>query len=31
LIDLEINPMIVGNVGAGVRAVDVRAEWLGEQ
>ena len=24
LIDLEINPMIVGNVGAGVRAVDVR-------
>jgi acyl-CoA synthetase (NDP forming) len=31
LIDLEINPMIVGNVGAAVRAVDVRAEWVGEQ
>ena len=31
LVDLEINPMIVGNVGAGVRAVDVRAEWPGEQ
>jgi len=31
LIDLEINPMIVGNVGAGVRAVDLRAEWVGEQ
>jgi hypothetical protein len=31
LIDLEINPMIVGNVGAGVRAVDTRAEWAGEQ
>lgn len=31
LIDLEINPLIVGNVGAGVRAVDVRAEWTGAQ
>lgn len=31
LIDLEINPLIVGNVGAGVRAVDLRAEWTGEQ
>jgi len=30
LIDLEINPLIVGAVGAGVRAVDLRAEWSGE-
>ena len=28
LIDLEINPLIVGAVGAGVRAVDIRAEWI---
>ena len=31
LIDLEINPLITGHVGAGVRAVDVRAEWVREQ
>jgi acyl-CoA synthetase (NDP forming) len=31
LIDLEINPLIVGSVGAGVRAVDLRAEWTGQQ
>jgi acetyl-CoA synthetase (ADP-forming) len=30
LIDLEINPLIVGAVGAGVRAVDLRAEWSRE-
>jgi hypothetical protein len=28
LIDLEINPLIAGTVGAGVRAVDLRAEWV---
>ena len=28
LIDLEINPLIAGAVGAGVRAVDLRAEWV---
>jgi acetyl-CoA synthetase (ADP-forming) len=27
LVDLEINPLIVGRVGAGARAVDVRATW----
>lgn len=27
LVDLEINPLIVGRVGAGARAVDVRASW----
>jgi len=27
LVDLEINPLIVGPVGAGARAVDVRATW----
>jgi acetyl-CoA synthetase (ADP-forming) len=27
LIDLEINPLIAGAVGAGVRAVDLRATW----
>lgn len=31
LVDLEINPLIVGYIGVGVRAVDVRAEWMGEQ
>lgn len=31
LIDLEINPLIAGSVGAGVRAVDLRAEWAGEK
>jgi acyl-CoA synthetase (NDP forming) len=29
--DLEINPLIVGIGREGVRAVDVRAEWAGEQ
>ena len=28
LVDLEINPLIAGAVGAGVRAVDLRAEWV---
>ena len=28
LIDLEINPLIAGTMGAGVRAVDLRAEWV---
>ncbi len=28
LIDLEINPLIASAVGAGVRAVDLRAEWV---
>ena len=27
LVDLEINPLIVGDVGDGVRAVDLRAIW----
>jgi acetyl-CoA synthetase (ADP-forming) len=27
LIDLEINPLIGGAIGSGVRAVDVRATW----
>jgi acyl-CoA synthetase (NDP forming) len=27
LIDLEINPLIAGEIGAGVRAVDLRAAW----
>jgi acetyl-CoA synthetase (ADP-forming) len=27
LIDLEINPLIAGEVGTGVRAVDLRATW----
>ncbi|HEY6431151.1 MAG TPA: acetate--CoA ligase family protein [Acetobacteraceae bacterium] len=27
LVDLEINPLIAGEAGAGVRAVDIRAEW----
>jgi acetyl-CoA synthetase (ADP-forming) len=31
LVDLEINPLIAGHVGAGVRAVDVRAEWVGDE
>jgi hypothetical protein len=31
LVDLEINPLIAGYVGEGVRAVDLRAEWMGEQ
>lgn len=31
LVDLEINPLIAGHVGAGVRAVDVRAEWVGDK
>ena len=30
LVDLEINPLIAGSVGAGVRAVDLRAEWVGD-
>jgi acyl-CoA synthetase (NDP forming) len=30
LIDLEINPLIAGKVGAGVRAVDLRATWANE-
>ena len=30
LVDLEINPLIAGSVGAGVRAVDLRAEWQGD-
>jgi succinyl-CoA synthetase beta subunit len=29
LVDLEINPLIAGSAGAGVRAVDLRAEWTG--
>jgi succinyl-CoA synthetase beta subunit len=29
LVDLEINPLIAGSVGAGVRAVDLRVEWAG--
>ena len=29
LVDLEINPLIVGEAGTGVRAVDIRAEWEG--
>jgi hypothetical protein len=28
LVDLEINPLIAGAEGAGVRAVDLRAEWV---
>ena len=31
LVDLEINPLIAGHVGAGVRAVDLRAEWVGDK
>ena len=31
LVDLEINPLIAGQVGTGVCAVDVRAEWSREQ
>ena len=31
LVDLEINPLIAGSVGAGVRAVDLRVEWAGAQ
>ena len=31
LVDLEINPLIAGQVGTGVRAVDVRAEWVTER
>jgi acetyl-CoA synthetase (ADP-forming) len=31
LVDLEINPLIAGYVGEGVRAVDLRAEWMREQ
>jgi acyl-CoA synthetase (NDP forming) len=31
LVDLEINPLIAGGVGEGVRAVDIRVEWVGEQ
>jgi acetyl-CoA synthetase (ADP-forming) len=27
LVDLEINPLIVGEVGDGVSAVDLRATW----
>jgi len=30
LIDLEINPLIAGEIGAGVRAVDLRAAWAKE-
>jgi acyl-CoA synthetase (NDP forming) len=30
LIDLEINPLIAGEVGAGVQAVDLRATWDNE-
>jgi acetyl-CoA synthetase (ADP-forming) len=31
LVDLEINPLIAGQVGTGVRAVDVWAEWATER
>ncbi len=31
LVDLEINPLIAGSAGAGVRAVDLRVEWAGAQ
>ena len=31
LVDLEINPLIAGSAGAGVRAVDLRVEWAGSQ
>ena len=31
LVDLEINPLIAGSVGAGVCAVDLRVEWAGAQ
>ncbi len=27
LVDLEVNPLIAGEAGTGVRAVDIRAEW----
>jgi succinyl-CoA synthetase beta subunit len=30
LINLEINPLIAGSLGTGVRAVDLRAEWVGD-
>jgi acyl-CoA synthetase (NDP forming) len=30
LVDLEINPLIAGAVGAGVRAADLRATWANE-
>jgi acetyl-CoA synthetase (ADP-forming) len=29
LVDLEINPLIAGEAGVGVCAVDIRAEWVG--